>query len=69
MSPAVVASWPELLVLLGGRQSARTLHFAAAAALLGFLAVHLAMVLITGTRNGVRAIWTGWHELPRKTRP
>ena len=45
MSPGVTAAWPELFSLFGGRQSARTIHFLAACALVGFLAIHIWQVL------------------------
>src|SRR5205814_3088793 len=37
MSPAMDAAWPWLLVVFGGRQSARSIHFICAALLLGFI--------------------------------
>jgi len=48
MSPRLDAAMPFLVDILGGRQSARTLHFFASAALVLFLLVHLAMVALTG---------------------
>ena len=65
MSPGVDAAWPWLLDLLGGRQSARSIHFICAALLAGFIVVHLAMVLLAGPLNEVRSIVTGWYRLPR----
>jgi thiosulfate reductase cytochrome b subunit len=59
MSPAIAAAFPWLLSLFGGHQSARTLHFAAFLALLAFVAVHLAMVALSGFRRQVRAITVG----------
>ena len=44
MSPAFVSAFPATVTLLGGRQSARTLHFFVSLALLLFLLVHVAMV-------------------------
>ena len=44
MSPAMDAAWPWLLDLFGGRQSARSIHFICADALLAFIIVHLVMV-------------------------
>ncbi|HYI83097.1 MAG TPA: cytochrome b/b6 domain-containing protein [Acetobacteraceae bacterium] len=66
MSPAMDASWPWLLDLFGGRQSARSIHFIAAWALVLFLAVHLAMVVLTGPVNQIRAMITGWFRLPEE---
>ena len=60
MSPGMDASWPWLLDVFGGRQSARSIHFIAAALLLLFIVVHLALVLLSGPLNGVRGMITGW---------
>jgi Ni/Fe-hydrogenase b-type cytochrome subunit len=65
MSPAMDAAWPLLTQIWGGRQSARSVHFLAAAALLAFVFVHLAMVALTGPLNELRAMITGWYRLPR----
>lgn len=64
MAPGMDAGWPWLTEALGGRQSARSVHFIAALALLAFFAVHIAMVLLTGPFNQVRAMVTGWYRLP-----
>lgn len=64
MSPAVDAAWPWLLDVFGGRQSARSLHFIAAALLVLFIVVHLAMVLLAGPWNEVRSMITGRFRLP-----
>lgn len=65
MSPGMNAAWPWLLDLFGGRQSARSLHFIAAFALVGFFLVHMAMVLLAGPVNEVRSMLTGWFTLPQ----
>ena len=59
MSPAVSAAYPMLLDLFGGYQSARTLHFFGFAALILFLVVHVAMVVLTGFRRQLRAMILG----------
>ncbi|MFM5948656.1 MAG: cytochrome b/b6 domain-containing protein [Novosphingobium sp.] len=64
MSPAMDAAWPWLLDLLGGRQSARSLHFLCAFALVGFFVIHIAMVVLAGPVNELRSIITGWYRLP-----
>ena len=64
MSPGMDAIWPWLLEVFGGRQSARSLHFLAMAGLVGFVFVHLAMVLVSGVGNQIRAMITGWYRLP-----
>ncbi len=66
MSPAMVATWPWLLDLFGGRQSARSIHFIAAGLLLAFFVVHLAMVLLAGPFNELRSMITGRYRLPRE---
>jgi len=62
MSPGANAALPWLPEMLGGRQSARTLHFFCAAALLAFFVVHIVMVLLAGPVNEMRAILTGWYR-------
>lgn len=64
MSPAMNAAWPWLLDLFGGRQSARSIHFLCAAALLAFIVVHLAMVALAGPINEVRSMVTGRFRVP-----
>ncbi len=59
MSPAVDTAWPWLLDVFGGRQSARTIHFACAWLLVLFTAAHVAMVLLAGPLNEMRSIVTG----------
>jgi thiosulfate reductase cytochrome b subunit len=64
MSPrldTVVEGWVDLL---GGRQSARTLHFAAAFLLLAFVVVHVFEVIVTGLWNNLRSMITGYYRLP-----
>ncbi|MBI3804424.1 MAG: cytochrome b/b6 domain-containing protein [Nitrospirae bacterium] len=65
MSPDIDAAFPGLLTLSGGRQSARTIHFIAAFAFIGYTVVHLLMVAITGLRNNLRSMVTGWYLLPK----
>ncbi len=66
MSPAMNAAWPWLLDIFGGRQSARSLHFISAFALVAFFFVHMMMVLLAGPVNEVRSIVTGKYRLPGK---
>jgi thiosulfate reductase cytochrome b subunit len=51
--------------LLGGRQSARTLHFLAAFGLVLFVMVHVFEVVITGLWNNLRSMITGNYRVPR----
>lgn len=48
ISPGFEPSAPWLVDLFGGRQSARSIHFITAFALLGFFVIHIALVLVTG---------------------
>ena len=64
MSPGMDAAWPWLLDLFGGRQSARSIHFICAAALLAFIFVHLVMVLLAGPINEIRSMITGRFRMP-----
>jgi thiosulfate reductase cytochrome b subunit len=69
MSPAMDAAWPWLVDLFGGRQSARTIHFIAAFALVAFVAVHIAMVLLSGLWNNLRSMVTGRYAITREGPP
>ena len=68
MSPSVDATWPWLLDVFGGRQSARSIHFIAAALLVVFFIVHLLMVILVGPFNEVRSMITGYFRLPKEKR-
>jgi thiosulfate reductase cytochrome b subunit len=59
LSPTFDSVVPAAVNVLGGRQSARTLHFFVSAFLLLFLIVHVAMVVLSGFRNRMRAMITG----------
>ena len=59
MSPAFVSAFPATVNVLGGQQSARTLHFFVSLALVLFLLVHVAMVCLAGFRSRMRAMITG----------
>jgi thiosulfate reductase cytochrome b subunit len=63
MSPAIDARFQILTVLMGGRQSARTLHFLSASGILLFVVVHLAMVVAAGPINELRSMITGWFVI------
>ncbi|MZR15070.1 DUF4405 domain-containing protein [Maritimibacter sp. DP07] len=66
MSPNLNAKLPVLLDLFGGRQSARSLHFIFAFGLVGFVVIHLVMVVLAGPVNEIRSMLTGWFRLPRE---
>ena len=61
MSPAMSAQYPFLVTLLGGQQSARTLHFIVANLLVIFLIVHLGMLVLVGFGRHVTAMITGYR--------
>jgi thiosulfate reductase cytochrome b subunit len=64
MSPRLDTVFTGWVDLLGGRQSARTLHFLAASGLLLFVLVHLFEVLVGGVWNQLRSMVTGWYTVP-----
>ena len=68
MSPSMDATWPWLLDVFGGRQSARSIHFIASTLLVVFFIVHLVMVILAGPFNEVRAMITGYFRLPKEKR-
>lgn len=63
MSPGFNAIAPQLLDVFGGRQSARTLHFFSAAGLVGFIVLHVALVVLAGFWNNMRSMITGRFTL------
>jgi thiosulfate reductase cytochrome b subunit len=66
MSPGMNAGFGWLPELFGGRQSARSIHFICTFLLFAFFCVHMALVLLAGPLNEVRAIITGWYRVPGK---
>lgn len=56
--------WPWVADVLGGRQSARSVHFIAMALLTGFVLVHLTLVILAGPLEEVRSMITGWWRVP-----
>lgn len=69
MSPGFDAAVPLLPQLFGGRQSARTVHFIAASLLVGFVVVHIAMVLLSGVVNNLRSMITGRYAIDTTADP
>ena len=63
MSPRMDSLFPGWIGLVGGRQSARTLHFVAATLLVLFVLIHVFEVIITGLWNNVRSMITGRYEV------
>jgi thiosulfate reductase cytochrome b subunit len=59
MSPAIVSVVPAFVTVLGGQETARTLHFFIADFVVLFFVVHIAMICLAGFGNLVRAMITG----------
>jgi thiosulfate reductase cytochrome b subunit len=64
MSPRLDSLQPGWIELLGGRQSARTLHFVVAWTLVLFVLVHVFEVLVSGVWNNLRSMITGRYRIP-----
>ena len=64
MSPRLDAALTGWVDLFGGRQSARTIHFVVAWLLVGFVAIHVFEVVITGLWNNLRSMITGRYRVP-----
>ncbi|GGI76366.1 hypothetical protein GCM10007973_11560 [Polymorphobacter multimanifer] len=63
MAPGMDASWPWLVDLFGGRQSARSVHFIATNLVVAFIIVHLLMVVLAGPFRLMRGMITGWQRV------
>lgn len=63
MSPSFVAAVPLSVTLLGGQQSARTIHFFVTVLLVLFVVVHVAMVYRAGLWERVRAMTLGAKKM------
>jgi thiosulfate reductase cytochrome b subunit len=63
LSPGVDAIAHPLTTLLGGRQFARTWHFAATLAVVGFVLGHVFLVVSTGFFNNMRSMTLGTYRL------
>jgi thiosulfate reductase cytochrome b subunit len=59
MSPAIASAFPSAVAILGGQQSARTIHFFVSVLLVFFFVVHVLMVCLSGFRGRMRAMITG----------
>ena len=59
MSPAIASVFPSAVSVLGGQQSARTIHFFVSVFLLLFLGVHIVMICLAGFNKRMRAMITG----------
>ena len=59
MSPAFDSAFPATVTLLGGRQSARSIHFLVSLTLVVFLVMHIVMIYVAGFWSRTRAMITG----------
>jgi thiosulfate reductase cytochrome b subunit len=59
MSPAIASALPAAVAVLGGQQSARTIHFFVSVFLVLFLLIHVIMVCLAGFRSRMRAMIAG----------
>jgi thiosulfate reductase cytochrome b subunit len=59
MSLGFVSAFPATVTLLGGEQSARTIHFFVSLFLVLFLVVHVFMIFLAGFRSRMRAMIAG----------
>jgi thiosulfate reductase cytochrome b subunit len=59
MSFGFDAAFPFAVRLLGGHQTARSIHFLVTILLVVFVLVHLVMVFVAGFRSRMRAMITG----------
>ena len=66
MSPGVDAAAPWLVDGLGGRQSARSLHFIFASLIVAFVTVHLIEVVLAGPLNEIGSMITGRYRVPKE---
>ena len=66
MSPAFNSAVPWAVNVLGGRQSARTLHFFVSVSLVFFLAVHVAMIFLSGFASRMREMIVGAAARPEE---
>jgi thiosulfate reductase cytochrome b subunit len=63
MSPGLDTLYPGWIDVFGGRQSARTLHFVLAWALVAFVFIHVFEVIVSGFWNNLRSMITGRYRI------
>ncbi len=63
MSPTADVWWPGWVDIVGGRQSARTIHFIIAWLLVGFVLIHVFEVVVSGLWNHLRSMITGRYRI------
>jgi thiosulfate reductase cytochrome b subunit len=68
MSPGMDARLHFLTEIFGGRQSARTIHFLTAMALVLFFLIHMIAMVAAGPLTELRSIITGWFVIRSERR-
>ena len=63
MSPWMDSALPGWVDIVGGRQSARTIHFVVAWLLVAFVLIHVFEVVISGLWNHLRSMITGRYRI------
>ncbi|HEX5304585.1 MAG TPA: cytochrome b/b6 domain-containing protein [Dyella sp.] len=63
MSPRLDAVLSPMVEAVGGRQSARTIHFFIAWGFVAFALIHVFQVLVSGAFNQLRGMITGWYKV------
>ncbi len=69
MSPFLNSLIPGWVDLFGGRQTARTIHFIVAWLLVGFVFIHVFLVITTGLWNNLRGMITGQYKIEIQNNP
>lgn len=68
MSPRMDSVLGWLVDLVGGRQSARSIHFLFAMGFIAFFLIHIFEVIATGVGNNLRSIITGRYAIDSEAR-
>ena len=63
MSPALVNRFPSYAEALRGRQAARSIHFLMLVGFIGFIIVHVTLVVLTGFARNMNHIVLGTDDL------
>lgn len=63
MSPGLNALLPGWIDVVGGRQSARTIHFVVAWLLVAFVFIHVFEVIVSGFWNNLRSMISGRYRI------
>jgi thiosulfate reductase cytochrome b subunit len=66
MSPGLDTLFTGWVDIFGGRQSARSLHFIVAWLLVGFVAIHVFEVIVSGLWNHLRSMITGRYRITQE---